>query len=403
MALPTIKISNYDYNLEDNRIATFPVEPRDTSKLLVYKNNQISTAVFKNIDAYLPNNAILIYNNSKVIPARLRAVLDSNVAIELFLLEPIMPNDYALSLSNTQTVIWKCLIGNNRKWKTGQLSVSINNIIIQIQRLDKVEDAYYVQFTWDNKDSFANVIDAWGKIPLPPYIKREVVEADKQQYQTTYATHNGSVAAPTAGLHFTPEVLQKIKTKGIASAAVTLHVGAGTFKPVKTEDVAEHIMHAEYFEVDKSIIESLIINENIIAVGTTSMRTLESLYWIGCLIANGQTPEKVWHIQQWLPYTYTGPNFTKTQALQAVIQYLNKSNSKQVQCYTQIIIAPGYNFKLVNHLITNFHQPKSTLLLLISAFMHNEKNTNWRSLYNYALENNYRFLSFGDSSLLSRV
>ena len=395
MTVKQINISDYNYNLPDERIAKFPLEKRDSSKLLTYVSGNVSTNVFSSLPEILPTNSCLVFNNTRVIQARLEFFKSTGSRIEIFCLEPQEPSSYELSLSSTQSCVWKCMIGNLKKWKGEVLKkeVGADNLVLEAERLETNGNTSYIKFSWNNGVSFAEVLDLLGELPIPPYLNRKTQESDKTTYQTVYSKVKGSVAAPTAGLHFTPEVISALHTKGIKTMELTLHVGAGTFQPVKAEEIGGHAMHAEKIEVSKEFIQNLIENlGNIVAVGTTSVRTLESLYYLGVQLHNGDISLLV---NQWEPYE-SEKVLSAREALEAILNYMEKTQSNILYATTQIMIVPGYKFNIVNVLITNFHQPKSTLLLLLAAFV-GEK---WRELYEYALNNDYRFLSYGDSSVL---
>ena len=395
MTVKQINISDYNYNLPDERIAKFPLEKRDSSKLLTYVSGNVSTNVFCSLPEILPTNSCLVFNNTRVIQARLEFFKSTGSRIEIFCLEPQEPSSYELSLSSTQSCVWKCMIGNLKKWKGEVLKkeVGADNLVLEAERLETNGNTSYIKFSWNNGVSFAEVLDLLGELPIPPYLNRKTQESDKTTYQTVYSKVKGSVAAPTAGLHFTPEVISALHTKGIKTMELTLHVGAGTFQPVKAEEIGGHAMHAEKIEVSKEFIQNLIENlGNIVAVGTTSVRTLESLYYLGVQLHNGDTSLLV---NQWEPYE-SEKFLSARESLEAILNYMEKTQSNILYATTQIMIVPGYKFNIVNVLITNFHQPKSTLLLLLAAFV-GEK---WRELYEYALNNDYRFLSYGDSSVL---
>lgn len=397
-----IRIEEFNYPLPDERIAKFPLTKRDESKLLVYRNGKIDEAVFKQLSDYLPQGSMLVYNNTRVIQARMLFQKETGAQIEVFCLEPVIPHDYALVFQQTESCSWLCLVGNLKKWKEGALHKTIRmddkEVVLSAERIKTTGDSHLVRFSWNNPQvTFAELLDAAGILPIPPYLHRETRESDLQTYQTVYSKIKGSVAAPTAGLHFTPEVLAGLDAKGFTREEVTLHVGAGTFKPVKSEVIGDHEMHTEFISVGRSAIESIRTNlGRIIAVGTTSVRTLESLYYMGRTLVNNPdaTPEEL-VVTQWTPYNDT-EEVTAHEALTALLDYLDRNQTDTLLSATQIMIAPGYEFKIVKGIITNFHQPKSTLLLLISAFV----NGNWKSIYNYALDNDFRFLSYGDSSLL---
>lgn len=397
-----IRIEEFNYPLPDERIAKFPLTKRDESKLLVYRNGKIDEAVFKQLSDYLPQGSMLVYNNTRVIQARMLFQKETGAQIEVFCLEPVIPHDYALVFQQTESCSWLCLVGNLKKWKEGALHKTIRmddkEVVLSAERIKTTGDSHLVRFSWNNPQvTFAELLDAAGILPIPPYLHRETRESDLQTYQTVYSKIKGSVAAPTAGLHFTPEVLAGLDAKGFTREEVTLHVGAGTFKPVKSEVIGDHEMHTEFISVRRSAIESIRTNlGRIIAVGTTSVRTLESLYYMGrTLLNNPDATSEELVVTQWTPYHET-EEVTAHEALTALLDYLDRNQTDTLLSATQIMIAPGYEFKIVKGIITNFHQPKSTLLLLISAFV----NGNWKSIYNYALDNDFRFLSYGDSSLL---
>lgn len=397
-----IRIEEFNYPLPDERIAKFPLTKRDESKLLVYRNGKIDEAVFKQLSDYLPQGSMLVYNNTRVIQARMLFQKETGAQIEVFCLEPVIPHDYALVFQQTESCSWLCLVGNLKKWKEGALHKTIRmgdkEVVLSAERIKTTGDSHLVRFSWNNPQvTFAELLDAAGILPIPPYLHRETRESDLQTYQTVYSKIKGSVAAPTAGLHFTPEVLAGLDAKGFTREEVTLHVGAGTFKPVKSEVIGDHEMHTEFISVRRSAIESIRTNlGRIIAVGTTSVRTLESLYYMGrTLVNNPDATSEELVVTQWTPYHDT-EEVTTHEALTALLDYLDRNQTDTLLSATQIMIAPGYEFKIVKGIITNFHQPKSTLLLLISAFV----NGNWKSIYNYAIDNDFRFLSYGDSSLL---
>lgn len=395
-----IHIEDYNYDLPDERIAKYPLDRRDTSKLLVYKDEEINDDTFCNLTDYLSDNSLMVFNNTKVIQARLHFKKSTGAQIEIFCLEPHLPNDYQVNFQQTHKCSWVCLVGNLKKWKDGRLikEIDINGekVEIEVKRIQSHGDSHIIEFEWDKSVSFSEILDVAGELPIPPYLNRDTEEKDKQTYQTVYSKIDGSVAAPTAGLHFTPEVFDSLKNKGIKTAEITLHVGAGTFKPVKSEQIADHVMHAEFISVRKGIIEQLLNHKGkVIAVGTTSVRTLESLYYIGQILENEQHAD-VLRVSQWQPYEDREKIAVK-QALENIISYLEKNKLSSLIAETQIMIAPGYTYRIVDGIVTNFHQPKSTLLLLVSAFV---GGTNWKNIYQHALENNFRFLSYGDSSLL---
>lgn len=398
-----IRIEEYDYPLPDERIAKFPLAKRDESKLLLYKDGQVSESVFKHIADYLPAGSLLVYNNTRVIQARLLFQKVTGARIEVFCLEPAEPHDYALIFQQTERCSWICLVGNLKKWKDGLLTKKVTiqgeEVILSAEKKESHGDSHRIEFTWNNpKYTFADLLDAAGVLPIPPYLHRETEKSDLVTYQTVYSKIKGSVAAPTAGLHFTPEVLADVDAHGIGREEVTLHVGAGTFKPVKSETIEGHEMHTEFISVRRSSIERIQKNlGKIIAVGTTSVRTLESLYYIGVkLTSHPDATSEELVVNQWMPYEAENNRIPVAEALQHILDYLDRYQADKLVTATQIIIAPGYEFKIVRGIITNFHQPKSTLLLLISAFV----KGNWRTIYDYALSHDFRFLSYGDSSLL---
>lgn len=399
-----IQIKDFNYNLPDERIAKFPLAKRDNSKLLLYRHGEVTEDVFHNIAQYLPKGALMVFNNTKVIQARLHFRKETGALIEVFLLEPYMPADYEQMFQTTGLCSWLCMIGNLKKWKEGSLKrtfdVKGKEVTLVAERKEDVHKSYRVDFSWDASDvSWAELLDAVGELPIPPYLNRETQESDKTTYQTVYSKIKGSVAAPTAGLHFTPEVLADIDRHGIDREELTLHVGAGTFKPVKSEEIQDHEMHTEYICVHRQTLEKLIRHEaKAIAVGTTSVRTLESLYYIGVKLEKTlDLSEEELHVCQWEPYeNAVAKPITPIKAIENILAYLDKHGLSALHASTQIIIAPGYEYNIVKMLVTNFHQPQSTLLLLVSAFVHGD----WRKIYDYALAHDFRFLSYGDSSLL---
>lgn len=397
-----IKISDYNYPLPDERIAKFPLPVRDQSKLLVYRHGEVSETRFTSLPDYLEAGELMIFNNTKVIQARLHFRKETGALIEIFCLEPIQPNDYVLNFQQTSHAAWLCMIGNLKKWKEGSLHKEMNvkghTITLTATRGECRGTSHWVDFTWDNPEiTFADILEVFGELPIPPYLNRETQESDKETYQTVYSKIKGSVAAPTAGLHFTERVLQALRDKGVDLEEVTLHVGAGTFKPVKSEEIEGHEMHTEYISVNRQTIEKLIAHGGkAIAVGTTSVRTLESLYYIGVAIASHpDAGQEELHVRQWQPYE-THPTMTTVESLQQILDYMKRHELEALHTSTQIIIAPGYTYHIVQKMVTNFHQPQSTLLLLVSAFV----KSNWRTIYDYALAHDFRFLSYGDSSLL---
>jgi S-adenosylmethionine:tRNA ribosyltransferase-isomerase len=391
-----LDLEKYNYELPDERIARFPVEPRDSSKLLIYKDLQISEDVFNKVNNHLPDNTFLVFNNTKVIPARLFFQKINGVVIEVFLLNPVEPSSVISQvMETTDTCTWACMIGNKKRFKekvVGTYHIRPENVELTAELVDSEKN--YVKFSWNNSDlTFAEIVRFFGQIPLPPYLKRETEQKDYDTYQTVYSKNDGAVAAPTAGLHFTEQVFADLAQKGVKHDFVTLHVGAGTFQPIKVQNVVEHKMHCEQIVFDKSFIINLLENVLfVIAIGTTSMRSLESLYWFGVKLLSG---EQTFFIEKLSPYNQT-ESFTAEQSLKAIIDYMNENNLSQLVGETEIFIFPSYEFKICKGIITNFHQPDSTLILLVAALV----GENWKKIYDYALENNFRFLSYGDSSLL---
>lgn len=402
--LPELKISEYTYSLPVEKIAQYPLAERDSSKLLVYDKGNISEKIFKELPGIIPKNSLLIFNKTRVINARLRFKNQYGKDIEIFTLEPAEHTELVTALSIKGSVKWLCLVGNLKAWKSGKLESKINtetgSITLAAELLEKRGDSFIVCLSWQPAEkTFAEILEIFGDVPLPPYMKRDSETGDKTTYQTVYAENEGSVAAPTAGLHFTEAVFDGLKRSQIKTDFVTLHVGAGTFKPVKSETISGHEMHSESFYINKATISRLLENFNvnkIIAVGTTSMRTIESLYWFGVQLLQGRHSGTEVLISQWEPYENTSEDVRR--ALKAVMEYMNSANIEHLYGKTNIIIVPGYDFKIFSGLITNFHQPGSTLLLLIAAFIGN----NWQGVYDYALNNEFRFLSYGDSSILFR-
>ncbi|MCI6839390.1 MAG: S-adenosylmethionine:tRNA ribosyltransferase-isomerase [Prevotella sp.] len=399
-----IHITDYNYELPDERIAKFPLKQRDHSKLLIYNHGEISQDVFYNLPEYLPKNALMVFNNTKVIQARMHFRKETGALIEVFLLEPYSPADYEQMFQMTETCSWLCIVGNLKKWKEGRLSRTFDckgkAVTLTVERKGEHGTSQLIEFSWDNATvSFAEIIDAVGELPIPPYLNRKTEESDKVTYQTVYSKIKGSVAAPTAGLHFTDSVLKAIDMHGIERDEVTLHVGAGTFKPVKSSTIGGHEMHTEYICVHRHTLEKLLKHDaSAIAVGTTSVRTLESLYYIGLkLHYNPTLEEHMLHVTQWEPYSTPADKIIPASvAIEEVLHFLDANGLNALHTSTQIIIAPGYDYKIVKMLVTNFHQPQSTLLLLVSAFVHGD----WHKIYDYALGHDFRFLSYGDSSLL---
>jgi S-adenosylmethionine:tRNA ribosyltransferase-isomerase len=399
-----ISIDAFDYALPESKIAIHPLKERSASKLLVYKNAVITLSTFNEIDSFLPSDTLLIFNNTKVINARIKFTKSTGSTVEIFCLEPFGKiTEYSTVMSTTNAVQWKCLVGGAAKWKETflQKEIFINGeaLILTAKKIEKITEAFIIEFSWTpSQYTFAEIIEAAGKVPLPPYIKRDTDGEDTSRYQTVYAKHDGSVAAPTAGLHFNENIFTKLAAKNIKQAFVTLHVGAGTFKPVKATSMSEHEMHSEYIDVSYEAIKN--IKENIgkiAAVGTTSLRTIESLYWFGVKTYLNKNI-KILELKQWDVYDqhFIANNITADFALQALLNWMEANKLKNIFTQTQILIAPSYTFRLVNILVTNFHQPKSTLLLLVAAAIGND----WKKMYNHALENDFRFLSYGDGNLL---
>lgn len=398
-----LSIADYTYDLPDDRIAKYPLDERDASRLLIYQDGNITEDQYRQLPSHLPANSLLVFNNTRVVEARLLFQKDSGGVIEIFCLEPHEQYaDITSAMQQKGKVWWYCLVGGASKWKTGQLLKKNIGDQLQLEAacLDKKPGSFLIEISWsDSSLSFAELLHLAGAIPLPPYIKRAPDETDKNRYQTVYARQDGSVAAPTAGLHFTPEVLKSLEQKKIQTAFVTLHVGAGTFKPVKSEQMSGHDMHAEWIDVDRSFIANLKdqLDKNIIAVGTTSLRTLESLFWLGLKCKHPGNNETIF-VSQWDPYDLPSEPLTAPAALEQLLAWMEKNKLERLVTKTQILIAPGYTFRIVKGLITNFHQPQSTLLLLVAALV----GKDWKKIYNHALQNNYRFLSYGDGSLLWR-
>lgn len=399
--IPEVDINLYDYPLPQEKIAKYPLPKRDESKLLVLKNGHIQKSVFKEIPGFLPSNSLLVFNNTKVVRARLNFYKTTGAKIEIFCLEPANKEvDIQLAFQQTGHVDWKCLVGNAKKWKTKKLFLEIdinqNKIKVGAEIVSKFQDSFIIRFSWQPGGiSFSEILENCGNIPLPPYIKRDAEKQDIERYQTVYAKHKGSVAAPTAGLHFTKNVLEQLHKKHIDTAQVSLHVGAGTFKPVSAENISEHQMHTEKISVSKNTLKKLKQNNFIIPVGTTSVRTLESIYWFGVRLFHEPTSFHELQIDQWTPYKIYDTLLDKNEAIDIVLEWMAQKGLEHVTGATRLMIVPGYQFRFANGMITNFHQPRSTLLLLVSAFI-GEK---WKEAYQYALENQFRFLSYGDSCL----
>ena len=404
MKTKDIHISEYNYELPDERIAKFPKAERDHSKLLVYNKGEVGEDIFYNLPNYLPQGALMVYNNTKVIQARLHFRKETGALIEIFLLEPAEPADYEQMFQQTRRCSWLCLVGNQKKWKEGtltrELRVKNEEVRVSATRRGEHGTSQWIDIEWDNERvNFAEILDEMGELPIPPYLNRETQESDKTTYQTVYSKIKGSVAAPTAGLHFTERVLSDIDARGIEREEVTLHVGAGTFKPVKSDTIGEHPMHTEYIAVRRHTLERLLAhNCEVIAVGTTSVRTLESLYYMGLkVVQNPDIREEELHVNQWESYEEGRCEMEDVRSvIQALLDWMIRKELTVLHSSTQIIIAPGYTYHIVKMLITNFHQPQSTLLLLVSAFVKGD----WHKIYDYALAHDFRFLSYGDSSLL---
>ena len=400
-----ICIRDFQYDLPEERIAKFPLPQRDHSKLLLYRHGEVGEDVFYNLPRYIPGGSLMVFNNTKVIQARLHFRKETGALIEVFCLEPLEPNDYALNFQQTGHCAWLCMVGNLKKWKEGTLlrrmTVKGKEVTLTATRGECRGTSHRVDFAWDNPEvTFADILEVFGELPIPPYLNRATQESDLETYQTVYSKIKGSVAAPTAGLHFTPGVLDDLSRQGVDLEELTLHVGAGTFRPVKSERIEGHEMHTEYISVSRQTIDKLLDHDACaIAVGTTSVRTLESLYHIGLtLMDRPDASEEELHVRQWQPYELS-PEKARTpatEALQAIAGYLDRHGMEALHTSTQIIIAPGYDYRIVKAMVTNFHQPQSTLLLLVSAFVHGD----WRRIYDYALGHGFRFLSYGDSSLL---
>ena len=406
MTTQHIQIKDFSYDLPDERIAKYPLKQRDSSKLLVYDHGRVSEDVFTSLPDYIPTGALMVFNNTKVIQARLhfrkQSVPGQNsegALIEVFCLEPAQPVEYQTNFKTRGCVEWYCIVGNLKKWKSGTLcrdiQVDDETIHLECERKGEHGTSHIVEFRWNGNYTWAEILDAIGELPIPPYLNRKTEESDKTTYQTVYSKIKGSVAAPTAGLHFTQRVLESLDRKGVEREELTLHVGAGTFKPVKSDEIGGHDMHTEHIAVKRSTIEKLIAHEGeAVAVGTTSVRTLESLYYMGLKAMNGAD---CLHIEQWMPYdAATANNVSTVDALKALLRYMDEHGTDTLHSSTQIIIAPGYQYHIVKRMVTNFHQPQSTLLLLVSAFVKGD----WRKIYDYALSHDFRFLSYGDSSIL---
>lgn len=401
MAIPDINIKAYDYELPDNRIAKYPLAERDTSKLLVYRDGQIAQSRFRAVNDFLPQGSPIVFNDTRVIRARLRFHKETGAEIEIFCLEPLVPAEVQQAFETTAATTWKCIVGNSKKWKTGTLTREVvtprGRLTLAIERVGQTGNTSSIRFEWDNAAvSFAEIIETAGVVPIPPYLNRETEEVDTTRYQTVYSHYKGSVAAPTAGLHFTDALLDELGRAGHERLYLTLHVGAGTFKPVQTDTIGSHVMHTEHIVVESALLGRLIeCDRPLTAVGTTSVRTLESLYWLGVRLLCSLPIDC--GVMQWDAYELP-QHYGRAEALQALRNYVDAECGGTLHSMTQIMIVPGYDFRIVDVLITNFHQPHSTLLLLIGAFV----GADWRRIYDYALGNDFRFLSYGDSSVLYR-
>jgi S-adenosylmethionine:tRNA ribosyltransferase-isomerase len=395
-----LKASDFTYHLPDRYIAKYPLAERDQSGLLVYRGNMISTDVFASLPDYIGENDLMIFNNTRVIRARIEMRKETGARIEILCLEPHEPADYQLSFSRQQSCTWKCMTGNLKKWKSGILRKTVyyygKEINIQAERLGGTDSYQIIRFDWDGGIDFGSMLDACGNTPIPPYLNRHSEEIDETRYQTVYSKHKGSVAAPTAGLHFTPQVLRRLAGKGVTLKEITLHVGAGTFRPIQQDEVCRHEMHVEFFSIQSDVLQHLLANKGVItSVGTTSLRALESIYWLGVKLLAGKTDMGNLHLDQWEIYDLP-QNISLRESLSTLCETLEVLGQSAVCASTKMMIVPGYRFRVCRRLITNFHQPQSTLLLLVGAFVGDQ----WKNIYRYALDNNFRFLSYGDSSLL---
>lgn len=400
-----IRISDYNYPLPDHRISKHPLAAREQCKLLCYKvGGEISEGHFYDVPAVLPEKAMLVYNNTRVINARLRFRKSTGSTIEIFCLEPVAPCDYQLIFQTTQSCTWLCLVGNSKRWKQGPLTQEIEvdgkTVTLEANRGERRGNSFEIEFSWNGGVTFASILEAIGEIPIPPYLNRGTESTDSADYQTVYSHIDGSVAAPTAGLHFTDEVLAECDKRGITRRELTLHVGAGTFQPVKSENIGEHEMHHEFISVQRSLLVDLINAEGpVVAVGTTSVRTLESLYYVGQVLeTNPDADEEMLTVKQWMPYS-TPCEISTKKALQNVVDYLDRHHAEAYMGSTQLMIAPGFQYRIISGMITNFHQPQSTLLLLVSAFVGED---HWRAIYDYALDHDFRFLSYGDACFFQK-
>ncbi len=396
--IPNIDIQDYDYSLAEDRIAKYPLPQRDESKLLVWTDGVIQDLSFSDIPDLVNNDALVVYNDTKVIYSRLFFKKETGSIIEIFCLEPHSPSEINSAFSACGRAEWKVMIGNNRRWKTGDLSkkeiIESREVELKVRKKERVGRDWIVEFEWNDDLSFAEILSNMGIIPLPPYLNREADQSDNTDYQTVYAESQGSVAAPTAGLHFTDSILSRLRSKGIGLSPITLHVGAGTFKPVSTDSIQEHGMHNEKILIGRNLVESLLVAKHILSVGTTTTRTLESLYWYGVEILEGRQKENEIKISQWQPYQ-NPCNYTRQESIKAILDYMDNAGLDHIYGETQLIIVPSYKFRMIDTLLTNFHQPKSTLLLLVSALIGKE----WKKVYTHALDNEYRFLSYGDACL----
>jgi S-adenosylmethionine:tRNA ribosyltransferase-isomerase len=395
-----LNASEFTYNLPEEKIAKYPLPERDISKLLVYQNKQINKTVFNSISQYLSAGDLLVFNNTKVIPARIKFNKSTGAQIEVFCLEPLEPADYAQAFQS-KACTWKCIVGNLKKWKSGDLEKELiidnKTVTLKATKVADLQSSQHIHFRWNQPEvSFERIIEASGITPIPPYLNRASEEVDKVRYQTVYSEVKGSVAAPTAGLHFTQALLGEIQGKGVKTANVALHVGAGTFKPMQSKDISEHEMHTEFFSVSAETLKSLSKNHgNLIAVGTTTLRSLESIYWLGVKLLHGHITGDNFVLKQWEPYNLP-QNTSFAEAVAALLSYLKENETDLLYAHTQIMIVPGYTIQSIKALVTNFHQPNSTLLLLVASIVGDD----WKTIYNYALDNDFRFLSYGDSSLL---
>lgn len=395
-----ISIADYDYPLEEARIAKYPLPHREDSKLLIYKDAEIKDSRFYELERFLPGDSLLVFNNTRVIPARMFFTKDTGAVIEIFCLNPVEPSDYALAFAETHACTWRCVVGNSKKWKNGTLEYynplhhrELSEIGLRAESMEREKDTRIIRFSWSRNCSFAQVIEACGKTPIPPYLNRKAEPVDSERYQTRYARFNGSVAAPTAGLHFSDAMLRHMKKEGAKIGELTLHVGAGTFKPMKGGQIGEHIMHSEPFSLSREFLECLLLHRGpVVAVGTTSCRCLESLYYFGLMVREGKDPL---FLSQWEAY---GASCTLSykESIEQILAYMDQKGLERFRADTQIMIVPSFRFRCLDALITNYHQPKSTLLLLVAAFVGDD----WKKIYAHALARDYRFLSYGDSSLL---